>query len=84
MISVVLPTVGVLLHPAIMRGDEGLCKTPTLGWNSWNGFHGALNETVVRETARLLVATGWVTVRTPFDPMSSAFTARRRVPVFPP
>jgi alpha-galactosidase len=28
------------------------------GWNSWNHFHCTINETVVRQTADTLVATG--------------------------
>ena len=32
--------------------------TPVLGWNSWNFFRSALNETVVKNTADLLISTG--------------------------
>jgi hypothetical protein len=28
------------------------------GWNSWNHFHCSINETVVRQTADAIVATG--------------------------
>ena len=28
------------------------------GWNSWNHFHCHINETVIRQTADTLVATG--------------------------
>ena len=35
-----------------------LAATPPLGWNSWNTFGHAINETVVRETADTLVSTG--------------------------
>jgi hypothetical protein len=28
------------------------------GWNSWNHFHCNINETVVRQTADTIVATG--------------------------
>eukprot|EP00729_Bicosta_minor_P023299 gene23299-12466_t len=38
--------------------DNGLGKTPALGWNSWNKFRDQLNETVVRDTAALLKSTG--------------------------
>lgn len=33
-------------------------STPPMGWNSWNTFGQGINETVVRETADALVATG--------------------------
>lgn len=35
-----------------------LAATPPLGWNSWNTFGQAINETVVRETADTLISTG--------------------------
>jgi alpha-galactosidase len=39
--------------------DNGLAKTPPMGWNSWNKFACAgLNEKVVRETADTMVANG--------------------------
>ena len=37
---------------------SSLASTPPLGWNSWNTFGVAIDETVVRETADALVATG--------------------------
>lgn len=38
--------------------DNGVGKTPTLGWNSWNTFKDLLDENVVRDTAKLLQSTG--------------------------
>lgn len=38
--------------------DNGLGKTPPMGWNSWNRFKCNINETLIRETADLLVSTG--------------------------
>lgn len=39
--------------------DNGLGRTPQMGWNSWNKFACAgLNEAVVRQTADLFVSTG--------------------------
>jgi alpha-galactosidase len=35
-----------------------LASTPPMGWNSWNTFGHAINETVVRETADALVSSG--------------------------
>lgn len=37
---------------------SSLALTPPMGWNSWNTFGHAINETVVRETSDALVATG--------------------------
>ena len=38
--------------------DNGLGRTPPMGWNSWNHFGCNINETIVKETADLLVKTG--------------------------
>jgi alpha-galactosidase len=39
--------------------DNGLAKTPPMGWNSWNKFAcKGLNEKVVRETADAMVSNG--------------------------
>ena len=35
-----------------------LAQTPPMGWNSWNIFGGAINETVVRETADAFIGEG--------------------------
>ena len=38
--------------------DDGLARTPPMGWNSWNKFHCNINETLIRQTADALVSTG--------------------------
>ena len=38
--------------------DDGLAKTPPMGWNSWNVFGKDINEQVIRETADAMVSTG--------------------------
>jgi alpha-galactosidase len=38
--------------------DNGLGKTPPMGWNSWNRFHCSINETLIKETTDLIVSTG--------------------------
>jgi alpha-galactosidase len=48
----------LLLITTSLALDNGLGKTPPMGWNSWNKFHCDINETVVRETVDLLISTG--------------------------
>ena len=51
--------IGVLFFPlATVSLDNGVGRTPPLGWNSWNAFKGKLDEKVVKQTADLLVSTG--------------------------
>lgn len=38
--------------------DNGLGRTPPMGWNTWNHFGCKINETIIKETADLLVSTG--------------------------
>src|ERR1700748_206196 len=50
----------VVMMPSPGRAlDNGLAKTPPMGWNSWNKFGcKGLNEKVVRETADTMVTSG--------------------------
>ncbi len=38
--------------------DNGLVRTPPMGWNSWNKFAGRVNDAVVRAAADAVVASG--------------------------
>ena len=38
--------------------DNGLAKTPPMGWNSWNKFAGRIDDAAVREMADAMVSSG--------------------------
>lgn len=38
--------------------DNGLAKTPPMGWNGWNAFHCSVNADLVKETAKKIVDSG--------------------------
>lgn len=38
--------------------NNGLAKTPPMGWNSWNIFHGDINETKIKQIADAMVSSG--------------------------
>lgn len=38
--------------------DNGLARTPPMGWNSWNAFRVSINDKMVREIADALVKSG--------------------------
>ncbi|KAK4579689.1 hypothetical protein RGQ29_029376 [Quercus rubra] len=42
----------------IFNLNNGLARTPQMGWNSWNFFACNINETVIKETADALISTG--------------------------
>ena len=47
-----------LIFIAVISLDNGVGKTPPMGWNSWNRFRCNINETLIRQTADLLVSLG--------------------------
>ena len=49
----------ILLLPCVCLGlDNGLGRTPQMGWNSWNHFHCSINQTVIQETADVFISSG--------------------------
>jgi alpha-galactosidase len=38
--------------------DNGLARTPPMGWNSWNKFHTHIDDKAIREIADALVSSG--------------------------
>src|SRR5436189_5498537 len=38
--------------------DNGLAKTPPMGWNSWNKFASRVDDATVREIADAMVSSG--------------------------
>jgi len=46
------------LPPVRDLADNGLARTPPMGWNSWNHFAEAVDDMVVREAADAMVSSG--------------------------
>jgi alpha-galactosidase len=45
--------------PALHKvADNGLARTPPMGWNSWNNFKGRIDDPTVRTIADAMVSTG--------------------------
>lgn len=58
-VAVALGAVVVLGRASpVLALDNGVARTPPMGWNDWNTFGCNINETVVRQTADALVANG--------------------------
>ncbi len=45
-------------HGKKAKWDNGLAKTPPMGWNSWNHFGCNINENIIKETADAMVSSG--------------------------
>jgi alpha-galactosidase len=56
--SETLPPAVLPLPPIVDLPENGLAKTPPMGWNSWNHFGGAVDDNVVRETADAMATNG--------------------------
>ena len=54
-----LPTVPYIEPPSLHKVPEnGLAKTPPMGWNSWNLFAGKVDDATVRTIADAMVTSG--------------------------
>ncbi|MFG3299615.1 glycoside hydrolase family 27 protein [Micromonospora chersina] len=51
-------TVTGLRPPAALALENGVARTPPMGWNSWNSFGCNINETLIRQSADAIVASG--------------------------
>ena len=48
----------IRLAPVSPLPDNGLARTPPMGWNSWNLFADKIDDRIIREIADSLVSTG--------------------------
>ncbi|MBM7086973.1 alpha-galactosidase, partial [Micromonospora sp. MMS20-R2-29] len=51
------PAVALRTSPALAL-DNGVARTPPMGWNSWNTFGCNINETLIRQMTDAMVNTG--------------------------
>ncbi len=54
-ICMVLVSISVLESEAL---DNDVARTPPMGWNSWNAFHGDINEVLIKEITDAMVSSG--------------------------
>ena len=47
-----------LLIVSASASDNGLARTPPMGWNSWNKFHYDINETIIKKVADSFISKG--------------------------
>ena len=50
--------VTVVSAPAAQALENGVARTPPMGWNSWNTFGCNINETLIRQMADAMVSSG--------------------------
>ena len=54
----ILVLASVLCSLGCLALDNGLGRTPQMGWNSWNHFHCGINQTIVEQTADAFIKNG--------------------------
>src|SRR5207244_12883883 len=57
-VPVMAPGPGRASRAARAALDNGLARTPPMGWNSWNHFGCNVSEQLIKETADVIVASG--------------------------
>ncbi|KAJ3407166.1 hypothetical protein HDV05_005564, partial [Chytridiales sp. JEL 0842] len=60
LIPILGAAIALLLPSPASALENGLGRTPAMGWNSWNLFACAINETLIRQTADVLASSGLV------------------------
>lgn len=48
----------LLLLVSVLALDNGLGRTPPMGWNPWNKYGCNISEQIVKETVESLLSTG--------------------------
>jgi alpha-galactosidase len=56
-LATAIAVVGMTSQPADAL-ENGLARTPPMGWNTWNTFECNINETLVKQTTDLMVSSG--------------------------
>jgi len=54
--------VALVLLPLVAALNNGLGKTPQMGWNSWNHFGCNIEESLIRSTAQVIISSGLAAV----------------------
>jgi alpha-galactosidase len=59
-LSLLLATAGLTgaVTPSAQALDNGVARTPPMGWNTWNTFGCNINESLIRQTADAMVSNG--------------------------
>ena len=68
-----------LLFVGVSSINNGLGKTPPLGWNSWNKFQCNINETLIKQTADTIISLGLDQVGYVYVNVDDCWMAKKRV-----
>ncbi len=57
-VPIALVTLFAIVAPSAQALDNGLARTPPMGFNDWNAFGCDVNEQLIKDTADFFVASG--------------------------
>jgi alpha-galactosidase len=85
LLTAVMLTGGILVAPETARAAaappvETLAPTPPMGFNNWNAFGCDVSETLIRETADVLVSSGLATAGYEYVNIDDCWSLRERGP----
>jgi len=72
-----LVAIGGTSSPAIAL-DNGLARTPQMGWNDWNSFFCDVNESLIRQTADAMVSSGMAAAGYKYVNIDDCWSTRSR------
>ncbi|TMR13874.1 alpha-galactosidase [Nonomuraea turkmeniaca] len=58
--------------------DNGLARTPQMGWNDWNTFFCNVNESLIRQTADVMVSSGMAAAGYEYVNIDDCWSTRSR------
>ncbi|MFI9006136.1 glycoside hydrolase family 27 protein [Actinosynnema sp. NPDC053489] len=64
--------------PSALALENGLGRTPQLGWNDWNSFGCNVNEGLVRQTADVMVSSGMAAAGYQYVNIDDCWSTRQR------
>src|SRR6059058_3201414 len=53
-----VPVALLLAQPPAQALENGLARTPQMGWNDWNSFGCGVSDSLIRQTADTMVSSG--------------------------
>lgn len=76
--SAITALASLLLATGADALDNGLARTPPMGWNSWNAVRCTVNETIVRAAADALVDSGLASAGYEYDVLDDCWQDYKR------
>jgi alpha-galactosidase len=64
--------------PPALALDNGLARTPQMGWNNWNTFGCNISDSLVRQTADILVSSGMAAAGYQYVNIDDCWSTRQR------